>query len=100
MNTTLKRIEDELARQKLEFIPAEQAAAYMLGFSQHLDDLGRLGRYQFRAAVAIAGADVIFAGFTAAAMKAAEMGLMTKPASAGLADKEPKAPAELTGGRQ
>ena len=85
MNTTLKRIEDELARQKLEFIPAEQAAAYMLGFSQHLDDLGRLGRYPFRAAVGIAGADVIFAGFSAAADKAVKMGL-SKPASPAEAD--------------
>ena len=52
MNTTLKRIEDELARQNLENITPEQAAAYMLEPWQNLDDLGRLGRYPFRAAVA------------------------------------------------
>tara|TARA_R110000824_G_C15189032_1_gene674550 strand:+ start:1309 stop:1593 length:285 start_codon:yes stop_codon:yes gene_type:complete len=85
MNTTLKRIEDELARQNLENITPEQAAAYMLEPWQNLDDLGRLGRYPFRAAVGIAGADVIFAGFSAAADKAVKMGL-SKPASPAQAD--------------
>lgn len=86
MNLTLKRIEAELARQNLEFITPEQAAAYMLEPPQNLGYIEKLDLYEFRAAVGIAAADVIFAGFSVAADKAVKMGLFTKPASPVQAD--------------